>query len=146
MTLISDIYARQILDSRGNPTVEVDVLTESGGFGRAAVPSGASTGKYEAVELRDADKSVYMGKGVLKAVDHVNGALYDSLLGMPVEDQAAIDQLMIDITNDQDIKVGDPVVLLGSDGDLSVSPIDWAEIIPIASPTWTILPLDKSLP
>ena len=97
MTLISDIYARQILDSRGNPTVEVDVLTESGGFGRAAVPSGASTGKYEAVELRDADKSLYMGKGVLKAVDHVNGALYDSLIGMPVEDQAAIDQLMIDI-------------------------------------------------
>jgi len=97
MTLISDIHARQILDSRGNPTVEVDVITESGAFGRAAVPSGASTGKYEAVELRDADKSVYMGKGVLKAVDHVNGALYDSLLGMPVEDQAAIDQLMIKI-------------------------------------------------
>ena len=97
MTLISDIHARQILDSRGNPTVEVDVVTDSGAFGHAAVPSGASTGKYEAVELRDADKSVYMGKGVLKAVDHVNGALYDSLLGMPVEDQAAIDQLMIDI-------------------------------------------------
>ena len=97
MTLISDIHARQILDSRGNPTVEVDVVTDSGAFGRAAVTSGASTGKYEAVELRDADKSVYMGKGVLKAVDHVNGALYDSLLGMPVEDQAAIDQLMIDI-------------------------------------------------
>ena len=97
MTLISDIHARQILDSRGNPTVEVDVVTESGAFGRAAVPSGASTGKYEAVELRDADKSVYMGKGVLKAVDHVNGALYDSLLGMPVEDQAAIDQLMINV-------------------------------------------------
>ena len=97
MTLISDIHARQILDSRGNPTVEVDVVTESGAFGRAAVPSGASTGKYEAVELRDADKSIYMGKGVLKAVDHVNGALYDSLLGMPVEDQAAIDQLMINI-------------------------------------------------
>ena len=97
MTLISDIHARQILDSRGNPTLEVDVVTESGAFGRAAVPSGASTGKYEAVELRDADKSVYMGKGVLKAVDHVNGALYDSLLGMPVEDQAAIDQLMINI-------------------------------------------------
>ena len=97
MTLISDIHARQILDSRGNPTVEVDIVTESGAFGRAAVPSGASTGKYEAVELRDADKSIYMGKGVLKAVDHVNGALYDSLLGMPVEDQAAIDQLMINI-------------------------------------------------
>ena len=97
MTLISDIHARQILDSRGNPTVEVDVVTDTGAFGRAAVPTGASTGKYEAVELRDADKSVYMGKGVLKAVDHINGTLYDSLLGMPVEDQAAIDQLMIDI-------------------------------------------------
>jgi len=97
MTLISDIHARQILDSRGNPTVEVDIVTESGAFGRAAVPSGASTGKHEAVELRDGDKSVYMGKGVLKAVDNVNGALYDSLVGMPVEDQAAIDQLMIDI-------------------------------------------------
>ncbi|MCS5664002.1 MAG: phosphopyruvate hydratase [Flavobacteriales bacterium] len=97
MTLISDIHARQILDSRGNPTVEVDIVTESGAFGRAAVPSGASTGKHEAVELRDGDKSVYMGKGVLKAVDNVNGVLYDSLVGMPVEDQAAIDQLMIDI-------------------------------------------------
>ena len=97
MTLISDIHARQILDSRGNPTVEVDVVTDSGAFGRAAVPSGASTGKYEAVELRDADKSVYMGKGVLKAVDHVNLNLYDSLIGMHVEDQPGIDQLMIDI-------------------------------------------------
>jgi enolase len=85
MTLITDIHARQILDSRGNPTVE------------AAVPSGASTGKYEAVELRDGDKSVYMGKGVLKAVDHVNGVLNESLVGMPVEDQAGIDQLMINI-------------------------------------------------
>ena len=97
MTLITDIHARQILDSRGNPTVEVDVVTESGAFGRAAVPSGASTGKYEAVELRDGDKSVYMGKGVLKAVDHVNGVLNESLVGMPVEDQAGIDQLMINI-------------------------------------------------
>ena len=97
MTLISDIHARQILDSRGNPTLEVDVVTDSGAFGRAAVPSGASTGKYEAVELRDADKSVYMGKGVLKAVDHVNLNLYDSLIGMHVEDQPGIDQLMIDI-------------------------------------------------
>ena len=97
MTLITDIHARQILDSRGNPTVEVDVVTESGAFGRAAVPSGASTGKYEAVELRDGDKSTYMGKGVLKAVDHVNGVLYDSLVGLPVEDQAGIDQQMINI-------------------------------------------------
>jgi len=97
MTLISDIHARQILDSRGNPTVEVDIVTESGAFGRAAVPSGASTGKYEAVELRDGDMSIYMGKSVHKAIDNVNGALYDSLVGMPIEDQAGIDQLMIDL-------------------------------------------------
>ena len=97
MSLITDIHARQILDSRGNPTVEVDVVTESGAFGRAAVPSGASTGKHEAVELRDGDNDVYMGKGVLKAVDNVNGVLFDSLVGMSVEDQAGIDQLMIDI-------------------------------------------------
>ncbi len=97
MTLISDIHARQILDSRGNPTIEVDVVTDSGAFGRAAVPSGASTGKYEAVELRDGDSSIYLGKSVLKAIDNVNGPLYDSLMGMSVEDQAGIDQLMIDI-------------------------------------------------
>ena len=97
MSLISDIHARQILDSRGNPTIEVDVVTECGAFGRAAVPSGASTGKYEAVELRDGDKSNYMGKSVHKAIDNVNGPLYDSLVGLPIEDQAGIDQLMIDI-------------------------------------------------
>jgi enolase len=97
MSLISDIHARQILDSRGNPTIEVDVVTECGAFGRAAVPSGASTGKYEAVELRDGDKSIYMGKSVHKAIDNVNGPLYDSLVGLPIEDQAGIDQLMIDI-------------------------------------------------
>lgn len=97
MTLISDIHARQILDSRGNPTIEVDVVTDSGAFGRAAVPSGASTGKYEAVELRDGDSSIYLGKSVLKTIDNVNGQLYDSLVGMSVEDQAGIDQLMIDI-------------------------------------------------
>ena len=92
MTLISDIHARQILDSRGNPTIEVDVVTESGAFGRAAVPSGASTGKHEAVELRDGDPSLYMGKSVYKAIENVNGILYDSLVGMPIEDQAGIDQ------------------------------------------------------
>ena len=97
MSLISDIHARQILDSRGNPTIEVDVVTECGAFGRAAVPSGASTGKYEAVELRDGDKSIYMGKSVHKAINNVNGPLYDSLVGLPIEDQAGIDQLMIDI-------------------------------------------------
>jgi len=97
MTLITDIHARQILDSRGNPTVEVDIATDSGSFGRAAVPSGASTGKYEAVELRDGDHTIYMGKSVQKAIDNVNGVLYDSLVGFPIEDQAGIDNLMIDI-------------------------------------------------
>ncbi|DAC64023.1 MAG TPA: phosphopyruvate hydratase [Candidatus Thalassarchaeaceae archaeon] len=97
MVQISDIFSRQILDSRGNPTLEVDVTLSDGSLGRAAVPSGASTGKYEAVELRDGDKSIYMGKSVHKAIDNVNGPLYDSLVGLPIEDQAGIDQLMIDI-------------------------------------------------
>ena len=78
MSLIAEIFARQILDSRGNPTIEVDVKTSSGHFGRAAVPSGASTGVHEAVELRDEDKSIYLGKGVLKAVNNVNTIIYKS--------------------------------------------------------------------
>ena len=95
--LISEVYARQILDSRGNPTVEAEVICEDGSFGRAAVPSGASTGAFEAVELRDGDKSCYMGKGVLKAVDNVNNIIADELIGMNVFDQAEIDQTMIDL-------------------------------------------------
>ena len=95
MTAIIDLHAREILDSRGNPTVEVDVLLEDGSFGRAAVPSGASTGAHEAVELRDGDKTRYLGKGVLKAVDGVNGAIRDVLVGQDAEDQRAIDQAMI---------------------------------------------------
>ncbi|MGL4965458.1 MAG: phosphopyruvate hydratase [Inquilinus sp.] len=97
MTAIVDIHARQILDSRGNPTVEVDVTLESGAFGRAAVPSGASTGAHEAVELRDGDKSVYGGKGVIKAVDAVNGELFDALTGLDAEDQIALDRTMIEL-------------------------------------------------
>ncbi len=97
MTEILDIHARQILDSRGNPTVEVDVLLEDGSFGRAAVPSGASTGAYEAVEMRDGDKSVYLGKGVLKAVDAVNGEIADALTGYDAEDQGDIDAIMIEL-------------------------------------------------
>ena len=97
MSLIIDIHARQILDSRGNPTIEVDVLTENGAFGRAAVPSGASTGVHEAVELRDNDKAVYMGKGVLKAVANVNDILAKELQGIDVFEQNAIDKLMIQI-------------------------------------------------
>jgi enolase len=97
MSLIIDIHARQILDSRGNPTIEVDVLTENGALGRAAVPSGASTGAHEAVELRDNDKSKYLGKGVLKAVDNVNDIIAKELNGIDVFEQNAIDQLMIDL-------------------------------------------------
>ncbi len=97
MTAIIDIHAREILDSRGNPTVEVDVLLEDGSFGRAAVPSGASTGAHEAVELRDGDKGRYLGKGVLKAVDAVNDAISDAILGLDAEDQRDIDQAMIDL-------------------------------------------------
>ncbi len=95
MSIIVDVIARQILDSRGNPTVEVEVVTSGGYMGRAAVPSGASTGKYEAVELRDGDKSVYMGKGVSKAVNNVNEALQDGLLGLDIFDQRLIDDTMI---------------------------------------------------
>ncbi|TAE38573.1 MAG: phosphopyruvate hydratase [Sphingobacteriales bacterium] len=97
MSLILDIHARQILDSRGNPTIEVDVITENGIIGRAAVPSGASTGQYEAVELRDKDKAVYLGKGVLKAVANVNDKIAEALKGVDVFEQNAIDQLMIEL-------------------------------------------------
>jgi len=95
MTAILDIHARQIIDSRGNPTVEVDVLLEDGSFGRAAVPSGASTGAYEAIELRDGDKTRFMGKGVEKAVAAVNGEILDKLTGLDAEDQREIDGAMI---------------------------------------------------
>ncbi len=97
MTAIADIVAREILDSRGNPTVEVDVLLESGAFGRAAVPSGASTGAHEAVELRDGDKSRYGGKGVLKAVQAVEGEILDAIGGLDAEDQIGIDNILIDL-------------------------------------------------
>jgi len=97
MTAIIEIHGREILDSRGNPTVEVDVVLESGTVGRAAVPSGASTGVHEACELRDGDKKRYGGKGVLKAVESVNGEIYDALSGMDAEDQVAIDRTMIDL-------------------------------------------------
>ena len=95
MTAIVDIIGREILDSRGNPTVEVDVILEDGSLGRAAVPSGASTGAHEAVELRDGDKARYLGKGVLKAIDAVNGEIFDALSGMDAEQQVQIDEIMI---------------------------------------------------
>ena len=95
MSMIIDVYGREVLDSRGNPTVEVEVVLESGAMGRAMVPSGASTGAFEAVELRDGDKDRYLGKGVLQAVEHVNSELADELVGLESDDQRAIDDAMI---------------------------------------------------
>lgn len=98
MSMITDVYAREILDSRGNPTVEVDVYLEDGAFGRAAVPSGASTGAFEAVELRDGDKSRYLGKGTLNAVDNVNTLIAPGLIGsFDAADQSGIDKFLIEL-------------------------------------------------
>lgn len=97
MSLIEAVLARQILDSRGNPTLEAEILTEDGLVGRAAVPSGASTGEHEAVELRDGDKAAYMGKGVLKAVNHVNTTIQEALIGQSVFEQTSIDELLLDL-------------------------------------------------
>jgi enolase len=97
MTAIIDIVGREILDSRGNPTVEVDVILEDGSFGRAAVPSGASTGAHEAVEKRDGDSSRYLGKGVLDAVEAVNGEIFETLEGFEAEDQRHIDDILIEL-------------------------------------------------
>ena len=112
MPLIIDIHAREVMDSRGNPTIEVDVVTEGGAFGRAMVPSGASTGEREALELRDGDKTRFLGKGVLKAVDNVNEIIAEALIGYDVTEQALIDQTMIalDGTNDKS-KLGANAIL-----------------------------------
>ena len=97
MSIITDIVARQILDSRGNPTVEVDVITENGCMGRAAVPSGASTGTHEAVELRDGDQDFFLGKGVLQAVENAETIIFNEIEGMEVFDQTEIDNRMIEL-------------------------------------------------
>lgn len=115
MSLIIDVHARQILDSRGNPTIEVDVTTQNGFVGRAAVPSGASTGIHEAVELRDGDKSKYLGKGVLKAVENVNTKIAKALNGVDVFEQNTIDQIMIDLDGSENKGV------LGANAILGVS-------------------------
>ncbi len=112
MSLITDVYAREVLDSRGNPTVEVELWTEAEGFGRAIVPSGASTGIYEAVELRDKDNSRYLGKGVLNAVDNVNSIIADEIIGLEVFDQVLIDQILIELDNtDNKGKLGANAIL-----------------------------------
>ena len=113
MDSIVDIKGRQILDSRGNPTVEVDVTLADGSFGSAAVPSGASTGAHEAWEMRDGEKSVYMGKGVLKAVENINGPLADALLGVSGTDQALVDQTMLDLDGTENKKNLGANALLG---------------------------------
>ena len=115
MSIISEIHARQILDSRGNPTVEVDVTTEDGHVGRAAVPSGASTGKHEAVELRDNDKAFYLGKGVIKAVTNVNEVIADELIGWDISDQAGVDKVLIDLDGTEN------KAKLGANATLAVS-------------------------
>ncbi|NNM67179.1 MAG: phosphopyruvate hydratase, partial [Spirochaetales bacterium] len=97
MSIIEEVRAREILDSRGNPTIEVDIYLEDGGFGRAAVPSGASTGEHEAVELRDGDKGRFLGKGVLKAVENVNTVIADEIIGMNSLDQVALDRTLIEL-------------------------------------------------
>ena len=112
MSIITDIIARQVLDSRGNPTVEVDVHTDDGAIGRAAVPSGASTGKHEAVELRDGDKKRYGGKGVLKAVSNVNDIISNELYGWDITDQCGLDQTMLDLdATDNKSKLGANAIL-----------------------------------
>lgn len=112
MSEIADIIGRQILDSRGNPTVEVEVITEEGAFGRAAVPSGASTGKYEAVELRDNDEKEYLGKGVSLAVEHINSTILNELIGVSVFDQRGIDAYMIQMDGtDNKSKIGANAIL-----------------------------------
>ncbi len=115
MSIIASVFARQILDSRGNPTVEAEVVTTDGAFGRAAVPSGASTGKHEAVEMRDGDKSKYLGKGVEKAVQHVNTTIAEALEGMDVTDQRALDAAMLELDGT------DNKAKLGANGILAVS-------------------------
>ena len=102
MPFIIDVYAREVIDSRGNPTIEVEVTTESGAFGRAIVPSGASTGEREALELRDGDKTRFLGKGVEKAVSNVNDILAEALIGFDVTDQTLIDETMIALDGTHD--------------------------------------------
>ena len=136
MSAIVDIHAREILDSRGNPTVEAEVVLQSGAFGRAAVPSGASTGVHEAVELRDGNKKRYGGKGVLKAVENVNDKIYDALAGLDAEDQIEIDQTMIDLDGTENKgKLGANAILAVNGGQHADNPIDIQEfmIMPVGA-------------
>ena len=125
MSIIINVHARQIFDSRGNPTIEVDVTTENGVLGRAAVPSGASTGEHEAVELRDGGKD-YMGKGVLNAIENVNTLIAQEILGFSVFEQNKIDQMMIDLGPHGEAYKGDEVILVGSSPSNTITFFDIA--------------------
>ena len=128
MSVIIDVYGREVLDSRGNPTVEVEVVLEDGAFGRAAVPSGASTGAFEAVELRDCDKSRYLGKGTLDAVAHVNNEIADVLIGLEAEDQRMVDAAMIEADGTENKGVFGANAILGASLAVAKAAAEAAEL------------------
>ncbi len=128
MPYIVDVYAREVMDSRGNPTIEVEVATESGAFGRAMVPSGASTGEREALELRDGDKERFLGKGVLKAVDNVNNIIAEAVLGMDVTDQNGIDKVMIDLDGTKDKSKLGANAILGVSMAVAIAAADYYDM------------------
>ena len=140
MSAIVDIVGREILDSRGNPTVECDVLLESGVMGRAAVPSGASTGSREAIELRDGDVGRYLGKGVLKAVEHINTEISEAVLGLDASEQAFLDRTLIDLDGTDGVLAyggaGDDTIVGAA--DISLQHIGTKEgASPLPLPLWT---------
>jgi len=128
MSRIINVYAREVLDSRGNPTIEVEVRTEAGAFGRALVPSGASTGEHEAIELRDNDKKRYLGKGVLKAVKNVNEIIANELIGFEITEQVAIDQFMIDLDGTKNKKKLGANAILGVSMAVAIAAADELDI------------------
>src|SRR6266540_1660615 len=146
MSQITDVYAREILDSRGNPTLEVEVFLESGAMGRAAVPSGASTGEREALELRDGDKSRYLGKGVLKAVDNVNDVIAEQVIGMEASDQVGVDKKMHHPDGTEFKSTLGANAILGVSLAVAKAAADQSSafIIPIRSPEDVTIPLLKA--
>ena len=126
MTHIIEVHGREIIDSRGNPTVEVEVELSSGAFGRAAVPSGASTGEHEAIEMRDGDASRYVGKGVSKAVENVNTKIAETLVGLDATDQAGVDQAMLDLDGTPNKSVLGANAILGASMATAMLPLPHA--------------------
>lgn len=132
MAVITDLHAREILDSRGNPTLEVDMSLEDGTFARAGVPSGASTGIFEATELRDGDETRYGGKGVLKAVDNVNGEIADAVIGWDASDQRGLDHILINLDGTENKnRLGANAILGVSLLLLMLQPTHWTSALPV---------------